>query len=438
MPNPNEGSDLRTAAERDRDRILYSSAFRRLGNVTQVVGTAEIQLFHNRLTHSLKVAQIGRRLAERLTRTAPPEHLEAAGWIDPNVVESACMAHDLGHPPFGHIAEEELQRCFDDFKTDSFEGNAQSFRIVNKLAVRSLEDPAEKGLNLTRATLRAILKYPWAYGADEHLPKSRSKWGTYFSERSAFERALEGYSGALPAAEARLMDWADDVAYAVHDVEDFFRAGLIPLDRLASSLEERRRFLEYLGQRFPKWDPKVSSATLDSLADVVFPSEPYSGSVVDRATLHDFASYMIGRYLSAVTLDEKGEVHLGDEERIQVEILKQLTWMYVIDDPALATIQAGYRRVVRELFGQLQDWTVNAWDDFQRSARLPTQLRNLMVIARDDSEGWKASGNDSNVVAARVTADYISSLTEAQALNLHLRLTGGEFRGSALESWLRR
>jgi dGTPase len=175
--------------------------------------------------------------------------LEAAGWIDPNVVEAACLAHDLGHPPFGHIAENELQSCIKPYRLDSFEGNAQSFRIVTKLAVRSF---GEKGLNLTRATLRAILKYPWMFEDASKLPKSRDKWGAYSTEGQQLQHALNGRSSSQPNTEARLMDWADDVTYAVHDVEDFYRAGLIPLDRLATSRDERRRFLKYLEPRFPK------------------------------------------------------------------------------------------------------------------------------------------------------------------------------------------
>lgn len=402
--------------------------------MTQVVGTTEIQLFHNRLTHSLKVAQIGRRLAERLVRTTSHKRLVTAGWIDPDVVEAACLAHDIGHPPFGHIAEQELQRCLGRYRVDSFEGNAQSFRIVTKLAVRSTSEP---GLNLTRATLRAILKYPWDYRDRAHLPKSLSKWGAYASERNQLSHALQGYSGKLPAAEARLMDWADDVTYAVHDVEDFYRAGLIPLDRLANSRIERRNFLNYLRQRLPGQEPRLTRA-LDDVAGAIFPSKPYSGSRSDRAFVHDIASAMITRYMQAVTLDSNGEVLIDPDSQTEVSVLKQLTWMYVIDDPALASIQTGYRKVVRELFAELKLMCDRAWTSYQDWARLPTQLRNSVSIGRADLRGSGKTPINTNRIGARAAADYIASLTEAQAIDLYLRLTGGEFRGSVFERWIRR
>lgn len=174
--------------------------------------------------------------------------MEVAGWIDADTVEAACLAHDLGHPPFGHIGESELKSQVEQRKADAYEGNAQSFRIVTKLAVRSVEKN-EQGLNLTRATLRAILKYPWTKSAPAHMPKSANKWGCYFSEQRLLEDAFRiGPAGTL-STEASIMDIADDITYAVHDVEDFVRAGLIPLDRVANSLAEREKFLAYAGLR---------------------------------------------------------------------------------------------------------------------------------------------------------------------------------------------
>jgi dGTPase len=151
--------DVRSRGKRDRDRILYTSSLRRLGEITQVASPQESQVLHNRLTHSLEVAQIGKRLAQRLLQEPGGlDRAESVGGIDPDVVEAAALAHDLGHPPFGHIAERQLKRCVQDAGlTDEYEGNAQSFRIVISLEQRLLGFP---GLNLTRATLNAILKYP--------------------------------------------------------------------------------------------------------------------------------------------------------------------------------------------------------------------------------------------------------------------------------------
>lgn len=148
---------MRSPAQRDRDRILYSSAFRRLAGVTQVVGASEGFIFHNRLTHSLKVGQLGRRIAEKVA-LEQAELLEVTP-VDPDVVETAGLAHDLGHPPFGHVAETVLKQAAPatagDY--DAFEGNPQSFRIVTKLAMRTFDFEREEGLDLTRAALNRLM-----------------------------------------------------------------------------------------------------------------------------------------------------------------------------------------------------------------------------------------------------------------------------------------
>src|SRR5208283_4236045 len=204
----------------------------------------EGHVFHNRLTHSLEVAQLARRAAEKLAREQP-KVARSLGGVDPDVAEAAALAHDLGHPPFGHIAEDELDRLLvkDDVK-DGFNGNAQSFRIVSRLALRRAHHP---GLNLTRATLNGVLKYPWLRGAGGEPSK---KWGAYESDRDVFDWARKGQPGITRSVEAELMDWADDVTYAVHDVEDFYRAGRIPLDKLKNDPRERDRFLSYAGSRY--------------------------------------------------------------------------------------------------------------------------------------------------------------------------------------------
>jgi dGTP triphosphohydrolase len=197
--------DIRTPGQTDRDRILYTSAFRRLAGVTQVVGPLEGHIFHNRLTHTIEVAQIARRLAERL-RELDPNGVARFGGVDPDVVEAAAFAHDLGHPPFGHIAEHTLdQLAIDNGAPDGFEGNAQSFRIVTRLAAHRT---GYKGLNLTRATLNAVLKYPWFRG-EGPLEKS-DKFGAYRSEKddlrvSASRLRLQLWTTLMPLLIASMI-----------------------------------------------------------------------------------------------------------------------------------------------------------------------------------------------------------------------------------------
>lgn len=196
----------------------------------------EADVFHNRLTHSIKAAQVGRRLTEHCISDHPSNgHLLD---VDPDVVEAACLAHDLGHPPFGHVGEQTLNEilsrqseggeCLD---SEEFEGNAQSFRVVTKLAARF---PNCQGLNLTRATLSAILKYPWKGDTNGESTSSRKyeKWGYYESEEADFLFCRDGLPYDKRTIEAELMNWADDIAYSVHDLEDFQRCNCIPWPRI--------------------------------------------------------------------------------------------------------------------------------------------------------------------------------------------------------------
>lgn len=429
--------DYRTPAERDRDRILYCSAFRRLGSVTQVLSTGEIFLLHNRLTHTLKVAQIGRRLAQSVQGFSTPEQILAAGGINPDTVEAAALAHDLGHPPFGHIAEDELRILSRGRQlADSFEGNAQTFRIVAKLAFRSLETNAP-ALNLTRATLCAILKYPWV--ATEHPDRnSVDKWGSYFSERGDFSFAVEGREPKVKCVEAALMDWADDVAYAVHDVQDFYTAGLIPLDQLRSVPHEGQRFVaSAAGWLAGKgWDGQKCESAFERI-QALLPREPYGGTRADRAAMHSLASTLITRYVAGVQLLDDGSVHEPENLRYELEMLKQLTWYYVINRAPLATLQRGQRGLIHRLFHRLLEWAGEAAANTREEPRLPVPFRELLTATRSDPAALAAYGRDDEKLRVRAVVDYIASLIEEQAIRLDARLDGRAENESALEVWLR-
>jgi dGTPase len=410
--------DHRTPGERDRDRVLYTSALRRLGAVTQVVSPAEGILSHTRLTHTLEVAQIGRRIAERLGREAEAE-AKKVGGVDPDIVETAALIHDLGHPPFGHAVENELDRqVIGAGVADGFEGNPQSFRVVTRLATRNARF---SGLNLTRAALNASLKYPWTRETSGYRKR---KWGAYGTEKQEFDwaRQLNDPRDDSRSVEAELMDWADDIAYAVHDVEDFYRVGLIPLDRLRSDREEVRRFVseavKYLADE-PRYKSQSWKETVEILIDafleVVRPtpaSEPYRGTRRQRAGLRSYTAVLINTYVNAVSLvaDEQPgkQVQISDTARDQVNILKQLTRYYVIENPALETQQYGQRRVVRELF-EIYKGALDSGDDM---GVFPLSHREESKVANGDEE------------RIRIVSDLISSMTEQQLLKTHQRLVG--------------
>ncbi len=401
------------------------------------MAVSETLLVHNRLTHTLKVAQIARRLAQKVIRDTQPQRVEEAGGIDPDVVEAAALAHDLGHPPFGHVAESELQVLLDEMHVvDGFEGNAQSFRIATKLAIRTLDD-VSPALNLTRASLRAVLKYPWTRG-DHRFAALKNKWAAYDSEEEDLSFAFAGATRRERSVEAHLMDWSDDIAYAVHDVQDYYRAGLIPLDRLRSNQGgEAGRFLKAAVDWLEsKSFARAKCEEAFEILQQLMPYRPYEGSVEDRSSMHQFASGLISTFIARVELSTGGAVYEHEEHRYMLEVLKQLAWYYVINRPSLATLQRGERRVVRTLYQALAEWAQASLRDQREQRRLPLQFKELLSLVRNDPEAVRVKKHDEEQLIARATVDYISSLTESQAVKLYQRLIGGHVEGSALEVWL--
>jgi dGTPase len=420
--------DQRTQAQRDRDRILYCSAFRRLAEVTQVVSADEGHVFHNRLTHSLKVAQIARRLAEKLGKEQN-QIADELGGLDPDVAEAAALAHDLGHPPFGHVVEVTLNALADQ---EGFEGNAQSFRIVTRLAIRT---DKYAGLNLTAATLNGVLKYPWLRSLTSGHKKNR-KWGAYHSDEEQFSWARQTFS--LPAdmksVEAELMDWADDIAYSIFDVEDFFRAGLIPLPQVLSGTPEQERFIEGAKRRLKAdgADEEKITAYTNALAGLPFPARRlygrYQGTQEQRAALRSWTSWAVSRYVGAIELKipnspADSTVTIIPERKAEVEILKQLVWHYVIDNPALVTQQHGQRTAIHRLFELFADKAGHnkATHDF---GIFPIAFRAILEQAERD-------GSLENT-CIRTVIDMLASFTERQTMRMYQRLFGMSL-GSVLD-----
>ena len=425
-------ADQRSPFAQDRDRILYSTALRRLGGVTQVVSAAEGHVFHNRLTHTLEVAQLGRRLAEHLRATQPDE-ADNVGGVDPEVTEAAALAHDLGHPPFGHIAEHELDLLMrSSGVVDGFEGNAQTLRTVVRLSARRMEHP---GQDLTRATLDAILKYPWFRHADD-TNWHWKKFGAYRADAEAFTfaRGLHTADEEVKGAEAELMDWADDIAYAVHDTEDFFRAGLIPLDRLF--VDESEELETFISHTFERWklegtrpiregitDEQLKVAFLrvaEVIRDTHPISGPYDGSRELRVELRSLTSFLIARYFNGIRLQDPSPRTVAIDEDLECEVamLKQLVWHYVIYRPSLGMQQLGQRRVVEVLFTEYR----RAAEDPLKRSLLPPSEREMATEAGDDPEAL-----------VRVAADTICRMSEAQAVAMYHRITGLS-AGSVLEA----
>ncbi|MFI1924134.1 MULTISPECIES: deoxyguanosinetriphosphate triphosphohydrolase [unclassified Streptomyces] len=405
----------RTAFQRDRARVLHSSALRRLSGKTQVVtpGTrtdAWDATPRTRLTHSLECAQVGRELG-------------AALGCDPDLVEAACLAHDLGHPPFGHNGEQALNEFARD--CGGFEGNAQSLRLLTRIEPKRFTAEGSVGLNLTRAALDAATKYPWPRDAHPVDPAS-GKFGVYEDDRPVFDWVRETAPGTRTCFEAQVMDWADDVAYSVHDVEDGLHAGHIDPNCLHAEPERREIFRVAVGRYVPAGtDPAELAAALDRLQDQDWWPHGYDGTAAAQARLKDATSQLIGRFCLAaegatrarwgyhpgrpgtgggtVRLTRYGaELVVPEEARLECAVLKAVADRYVMQRAEQEVLRADQRIVISELAEAL---TARAPDG------LDPQFRALFDQASDDR------------ARKRVVVDQIASLTDASARSLHSRLT---------------
>ncbi|MFF8590419.1 deoxyguanosinetriphosphate triphosphohydrolase [Streptomyces sp. NPDC015220] len=404
----------RTAFQRDRARVLHSAALRRLAGKTQVVtpGTrspAWDASPRTRLTHSLECAQVGRELG-------------AALGCDPDLVEAACLSHDLGHPPFGHNGEQALNEFAED--CGGFEGNAQSLRLLTRIEPkRFVPDPVSGdpgtlvsvGLNLTRAALDAATKYPWPRGAHPTDPAS-PKFGVYEDDRPVFDWLRKDAPGTRTCFEAQVMDWADDVAYSVHDLEDGLHAGHIDPARLRSASERQAVFAVAAGRYVPAGtDPEELAEALDRLLEQEWWPHGYDGSAIAQARLKDATSQLIGRFCLAAegaTRQTYGDGRLtryGAElvvpasTRMECAVLKAVADRYVMQRAEQERLRADQRIVVAELAEAL---TARAPEG------LEPQFRALYEQAADDR------------ARKRVIVDQIASLTDASARSLHARRTG--------------
>jgi dGTPase len=408
----------RTAFQRDRARVLHSAALRRLAGKTQVVAPGSSAQDwdaspRTRLTHSLECAQVGRELG-------------AALGCDPDLVEAACLAHDLGHPPFGHNGERVLSEIA--APCGGFEGNAQSLRLLSRLEPKRFLDGdlhpgtggdggsaplVSVGLNLTRAALDAATKYPWTHGSHPVDPDS-PKFGVYADDVPVFTWIRRGAPADRTCFEAQVMDWADDVAYSVHDVEDGLHAGHLDPNLLLAEPERRDIFAVVTARYAPGADHAELAAALDRLLEQEWWPHSYDGSAVAQARLKDATSQLIGRFCLAAEGATRvaygsgrlaryaAELVVPRAVRLECAVLKAVADRYVMQRPDLERLRAEQRVVLAELAEEL---TSRAPDG------LDPQFRALYVQAEGDSD------------RLRVVVDQIAALTDISARSLHRRLT---------------
>jgi dGTPase len=470
----NGDTSKRPEGLRDRDRIFYSDAFRRLEGVTQVANVASFGI-HNRMTHSLRVEQIGRSIYHYLQTVKDTQNVRdkhAIESLDENVIAAAGLAHDIGHAPFGHTGEKALQSlltcslhhsledrlksdflCKECLLPDSFEGNAQALRILAKVAVSSHWQPGEEnhGLELTRRTMRAVVKYPWLRGKGSEK-KAWDKFGAYDCDREILCWIFDGKSNEYSfekSNEARIMDWADDIAYAVHDLEDFYRLGLIPLEELriedihTTFSKATLRFFDYLCVEFPASDSNYDNSALHSLVKnytdfmehqkelqkkfqngessgeqkdgsrklfsvenlngpefellnkilQLFPEERFEGSADNISRIAALRTGIIGILISGIEI-QNGEVIIDRPAELACEFLKQLSWFYVIDSDFMSQVRDGQVKIITTLFKELREQAKAAWSpdtatkwESKEYQSLPKGLQDILEIMDKSKEG---------------------------------------------------
>ncbi|CAB4794314.1 MAG: deoxyguanosinetriphosphate triphosphohydrolase [Actinobacteria bacterium] len=382
----------RTEFSRDRARIIHSFALRRLAAKTQVAVPWASDFPRTRLSHSLECAQVGRELG-------------AALGADPDLMEGACLAHDIGHPPFGHNGEDALAEIAK--SCGGFEGNAQSFRLLTRIEAKTVdENGISVGLNLTRASLDAATKYPWS-----NLANSK-KFGVYHDDQLIFDWMRKGAPLGKTSMEAQIMDWSDDVAYSVHDLEDGLVTGQVVIENIERDLPE----LFKVAQESYLSDISVAEAesAMNSLKSLSCWPTTFDRSHRHLARLKDLTSQLVGRY--ALAAERETRAKYGDADlvrynadlvvprphRVEVAILKSMAGFYIIQ----------------------------AEDSQDRYAKQRTTIHRLVEVVRQGAPGtlesfflqeWERATNESEKL--RVVIDQVASLTDMGAYLLHDKLT---------------
>ena len=383
----------RRAFARDKARVLHSAGLRRLSAKTQVMSAGADDFPRTRLTHTLEVAQIGRELGEAL-------------GCDPDLVETACLVHDIGHPPFGHNGEEALHQAALDI--GGFEGNAQTFRLLTRLESKTIRDNRSIGLNLTRATLDAATKYPWAFDG------KNPKFGFYQEDQEIFEWVRKDVTTKDKVFEAQVMDIADDIAYSVHDIEDaIYGKHFNP-----NSLSAQEEFDEVIKVAKSEYAPDLSTNQLNQALNYLINQEwwvkSFTAIQVEMAALKNMTSYLIGKFTEEIEKSTKLEnkstnltrynakLVVPSETRSQIAALKAVVNLFVMQRKGAAENYAKEQELILSIVAGLQ----------RNPNKLNPQFKSQFDSAKNEKD------------AKRAIIDQVASLTDSSARRLAQEFVG--------------
>ncbi|NWG12408.1 MAG: dNTP triphosphohydrolase [Acidobacteria bacterium] len=426
---PPSPRDHRHPTERDRDRILHSSAFRRLQGKTQVFGIGQADFYRTRLTHSIETAQIARAIANNLL----VEEGRLATCLTSELAEAIALAHDLGHPPFGHAGEASLDTCMREIsrrfrlsgrRALRFEGNAQTFHILVAAEPKSPEYP---GLNLTRATLAGVIKYPYEQdiGNDKFVFPSDSEQARWaLRGGSPLLRAGRRSSGKNPriTIACQILDWADDCAYSIHDIEDALQAQFLRAGDFLDARFCQRVAQHYEDTRQSEAVPDISRSEIrERLRDFEARIRP-PDTGDERAHRKQALRNVLNELITGVAVrhrpgfkrpDYAWDLVVPMESRILSVLCKSVAWEAVITDPRVAAMSTKGKEILHDLFSLLMQELVG-----RRSCALfPRYYRPIV-------EQCLQRGGE--LEAARAVCNFLALLTDMDALRLHSLLRGSK------------
>jgi dGTPase len=383
----------RRAFARDKARVLHSAGLRRLSAKTQVMSAGADDFPRTRLTHTLEVAQIGRELGDAL-------------GCDPDLVETACLVHDLGHPPFGHNGEEALHKASLDI--GGFEGNAQTFRLLTRLESKTIRDGRSLGLNLTRATLDAATKYPWAFDG------KNPKFGYYEEDKDIFDWVRLEVKGQAKVFEAQVMDIADDIAYSVHDIEDaIYGQHFSPL-----ALDAEPEFKEVVKLAAEEYASEIDednlNKALNSLIKQNWWVKSFTATQVDMAALKNMTSHLIGKFTEEIEQATKSGNKAENFTRYNANLIVPLeTKAQIAVLKAVVNLFVMQRKGAAENYAKEQDLILSIVDGLQKNPlKLDPQFKHQFDNAASSKE------------AKRAVIDQVASLTDSSARRLAQEFVG--------------